>query len=59
MEIHKVPVEILTISLETYNKDLNFFFKVASKSVARGCSVKKVFLKISQNSQENSLFLIK
>ena len=22
MEIHKVPVEILTISLETYNKDL-------------------------------------
>ena len=39
------------------------FFKIGAKAVARMCSVKKVLLKISQNSLENNYarvsFLIK
>ena len=40
-----------------------FYFWITSEAVARTCSIKKVFLEISQNSQENTCtsfsFLIK
>ena len=38
----------------TKNHSFYLFLKVALEAVVQGCSVKKVFLKISQNSQENT-----
>ena len=46
------------VFLETISQLLlpNFadFHKIGSEAVAQRCSVKKVFLEISQNSQENT-----
>ena len=45
---------------ETFNailcnwKKILFIFQITTEAVVRRCSVKKVFLKISQNSQENT-----
>ena len=37
-----------------YNRDLLESYQQFSEAVARGCSIKKVFLEISQNTQEKT-----
>ena len=51
MMIRKVD---LTLGYSHSNIKVSFIIALPSKSVVRRCSVKKIFLKTSQNSQENT-----
>ena len=45
---------LLKIDIAIYFFNLKTFFSIITEAVARRCSVKKMFLKISQNSEENT-----
>ena len=43
-----------SINIKLSNSQLHKFKSAANRNITQRCSVKKVFLEISQNSQENT-----